>query len=113
MSEWEKAREAAVSALKRGRGCDAGEIPCAFCKWQPDEMTAQHDETGCEWLLDAALSAFAEAGYVLVPMKASEAMVLAGTDSGITDPDGWATCAYEIEQLWPLIVAAALKERQT
>lgn len=111
MSEWKKAREAAAHEVCRSVRVDG----CAGCKFNDDPATAV--VKGCQAyagnVLDAALSAFETAGYVLVPMKASEAMVLAGTDSGITDPDGWATCAYEIEQLWPLIVTAALKERQT
>lgn len=95
--QWQKAREAAIGdALKAGG-------------WANDDETFKIMAS----YLDAALSAFSAAGWELVPRKASEAMVLAGTDSGITDPDGWATGAYEIEQLWPLIITAALKERQT
>lgn len=100
MSEWEKAREAAARKLCEFVGLHADDENGGVTVWQREAEA-----------LDAALSAFEKAGYVLVPITISEAMVRAATDIGITDPDGWETCAYEVEQLWPLIITAALKDR--
>lgn len=52
--------ERVARALRAGRGCDAGEVPCPFCYWGPDDMTPEWDETGCVWLARAAIQAMRE-----------------------------------------------------
>lgn len=99
---YKEARAAALAALKRGRGCDAGAQPCPFCKWSPDELTPQHDETGCEWLLDAALSAFSAHGWELVPKKAGITMV--------EDVLAFDNMNPSVQETLDVIIAAALKE---
>jgi len=48
--------ERVARAIRAGRGCEH-EFPCPFCRWGPDELTAQFDETGCIWLARAAIEA--------------------------------------------------------
>lgn len=47
-------------AIRAGRRCESGEVPCPFCRWGPDDLTAGQDETGCIWLARAAIEALRE-----------------------------------------------------
>ena len=52
--------EEVARAIRVGRRCEAGDVPCPFCLWGPDDLTAGQDETGCIWLARAAIETMRE-----------------------------------------------------
>ena len=82
---------------------------------EPPEITFQehavHDDLH-QFYLDAVtllLSEIEKAGWVVVPREPTEEMLDAGTAVDVRDPDGWSTCAYELEEIWPAMIAASPK----
>lgn len=86
--------ERIAKALRVGRGCDAGEMPCPFCLWGPDEKTPEWDETGCIWLARAALSAAREP--------------TAGMLMSIVDTYVGALPGSTLDRVWKTMIDAAL-----
>ena len=54
-------RERIARAVREGRRCGTASeplmVPCPFCEWGPDKLTAEFDETGCLWIADDVLAA--------------------------------------------------------
>lgn len=102
MTDFQKAKEAAIAAIEEiepvldwslepGEGLDDAYIPA-------------------DKVLTAALSAFREAGYVLVPIEPSHAMI-AAADNLANTIDG-VDCSPAPEISWDAMLTAAQKEQE-
>ena len=63
--------EIVARAMREGRACGWGPVPCPFCLYD----AGAEDETGCIYLARSVLAALSAAGLVIVPREPTQQMI--------------------------------------